>query len=291
MGQARAGHKKTIVIGMIAVVLVLVAAYLFFTLYHLDTPEKGGETGPAAGRTKSTALETQEQVPGRTLKTPRKSGSPGTENHLVVEKQIITAPVFTYKDGDTGTGSGRLMKDRLQAMGMEDSLDMIVRSDESVIIGGRAVSIQEVLKKAAVGKDRIHETRITESGEIELEQVHNYGIYVVRPGDNIWNIHFNILKEYFAARGIQVAEYSDEPRDDGYSSGVGKILKFSETMVIIYNVIEEKIVQDIDLIEPLSKLIIYNMDEVLALLSDIDSDRLDEIRFDGSTLWIPSPKT
>jgi hypothetical protein len=288
MGQVRAGHKKTSVIGTIIVVLLLIAAYLFFTL---DNPNQGGETEPAAGHKKGTALETQEQTPGRTLKTPRKSDHSGTDNHLVVEKQIITTPVFTYNEGNTATESARLMKDRLQAMGMEDSLDMIVRSDESFKIGGKAVSIQEVLKKAAVGKRQIHETRITESGETEVEQVHNYGIYVVRPGDNIWNIHFNILKEYFAGRGVQVTEHSDEPRDDGYSSGVGKILKFSETMVIIYNVIEEKIVQDIDLIEPLSKLIIYNMDEILALLSDIDSDQLDKIRFDGSTLWIPAPET
>jgi hypothetical protein len=114
---------------------------------------------------------------------------------------------------------------------------------------------------------------------------------VVQPGDNIWNIHFNILKEYFASRGIRLSGNADEPQNGGYSSGVGKILKFSEIMVIIYNVIEEKIVQNIDLIEPLSKLVIYNMDDVLEMLSDIDLDQLDQIRFDGTTLWIPTPET
>jgi hypothetical protein len=114
---------------------------------------------------------------------------------------------------------------------------------------------------------------------------------VVRPGDNIWNIHFSILKEYYASRAIHVTPDADEPMDTGQSSGVGKILKFSEIMVIIYNMVEEKIVTDIDLIEPLSKIVIYNMDEVFALLSEIRFDQIDQIQFDGRTIWIPEPKT
>jgi hypothetical protein len=33
------------------------------------------------------------------------------------------------------------------------------------------------------------------------------------------------------------------------------------------------------------------MDDVLEMLSDIDLDQLDQIRFDGTTLWIPTPET
>jgi hypothetical protein len=49
-------------------------------------------------------------------------------------------------------------------------------------------------------------------------------------------------------------------------------------------------VTDIDLIKPLSKLVIYNMDEVFELLSEIDVNQIDQIRFDGKTLWIPAPE-
>jgi len=63
---------------------------------------------------------------------------------------------------------------------------------------------------------------------------------VVKPGDNIWNIHFNILKEYYSHKNILVSSKADEPINMGQSSGVGKILKFSETMVIIYNLIEDR---------------------------------------------------
>jgi len=290
MDQDKADHKKTIVIGTIIVVLLLTAAYFFLTM------ETSVETDPApapeTGRVlKKTELEKTEKDPTKPPVPPRTPDDTGTGKPFVVEKQISEPRVFEYDVENTGSDSDRQMKDRLQQLGLEKSLDMVLRSDESVKIGGRTISMEEVLQKAAVEKHRIHETQITEPEETALDQVHNYGIYVVQPGDNIWNIHFNMLKEYFASKGIHLAGDADEPQNGGYSSGVGKILKFSEMMVIIYNVIEEKIVQDIDLIEPLSKLVIYNMDDVLELLSDIDLDQLDQIRFDGTTLWIPTPET
>ncbi len=290
MDPAKAGHKKTITIGTITVVLFLIAAYVFLNMQTaVDTgPAPAPETGTDLEKTE---LENTEKNPAKTLLTPRSLDNTGSGNPFVVEKQIVRERVYEYDQEDTGSDSGRLMRNRLQEMGLEKSLDMILRSDESVKIGGKTVSMQDVLKKATLEKNKIHETRITESEATALDQVHNYGVYVVQPGDNIWNIHFNILKEYFASRGIRLSGNADEPQNGGYSSGVGKILKFSEIMVIIYNVIEEKIVQNIDLIEPLSKLVIYNMDDVLEMLSDIDLDQLDQIRFDGTTLWIPTPET
>lgn len=115
-----------------------------------------------------------------------------------------------------------------------------------------------------------------------------YGIYVVRPGDNIWNIHFRFLKEYFAHRQIALAPMSDEPTGRGFSSGIGRILKFSENMVYIYNLKERRLDVDLDLLQPLSKIVIFNMGEVLKLLDPIDYRKVDSIRFDGETLWIPA---
>ena len=290
MDQAKAGHKKTITIGTIAVALFLIAAYVFI---NVETDVDTGLT-PAPERVtglKNTELENTEKKLAKPLITSRSPENTGARKPFVVEKQIATERVYVFDQVNTGSDSDRRMRNRLQQMGIEKSLDMILRSDESLKIGGKIVSMQDVLKKATVEKNRIHETRITESETTALDKVQNYGIYVVQPGDNIWNIHFNILKEYFASRRIHLAGDADEPQKSGYSSGVGKILKFSEIMVIIYNVIEEKIVQDIDLIEPLSKLVIYNMDEVLELLSEIDSEQLDQIRYDGTTLWIPTPET
>ena len=115
-----------------------------------------------------------------------------------------------------------------------------------------------------------------------------YGIYVVRPGDNIWNIHFKFLKAYFGLRNVGLSPVSDEPDARGFSSGVGKILKFSENMVYIYNLREKKLDVDLNLLQPLSKIVIFNMGEVFALLDPIDYSRVNRIRFDGETLWIPA---
>ncbi|MCP4722868.1 MAG: hypothetical protein GY860_25735, partial [Desulfobacteraceae bacterium] len=89
----------------------------------------------------------------------------------------------------------------------------------------------------------------------------------------------------------QVASKADEPGNLGFSSGVGKILKFSETMVIIYNLIEKKVVEDINLLEPLSKIVVYNMDAVFTLLEEINYDNVDRIQFDGKNIWIPAKKS
>lgn len=279
MNQARAGHKSMIVIGVILVAVLLLIAYFFLT----------ADTDPASGDKMAPAQ--YKNVPDKTQSLIQTSGSRKTDSARVVKKAVARHRVFEYDNLNEDTESARVMRQRLQEMGIEKSLDMILRSDESIKIDDRTLSMQDILEKASAEKQIIHETRITEFEATELEQLHNYGIYVVQPGDNIWNIHFNILKEYYASRGIDVAYDADEPLTTGHASGVGKILKFSEIMVTIYDIIEGKIVTEIDLIEPLSKLVIYNLDEVFDLLSDIDLEQVDQIRFDGSTLWIPAQET
>ncbi|MCF8091093.1 MAG: hypothetical protein K9K21_01125 [Desulfotignum sp.] len=219
------------------------------------------------------------------------SPSFGSVRPGVVEKQIQRMPAIEYKELNTGSALDQMMEKRLQALGIKKSLDMIVRSDESFTVGDKKVSMREILEKAYTRKQKIFKTRISQTGEAVPERIEKYGIYVVQPGDNIWNIHFNILKEYYASKGIHVAMKADEPIETGHSSGVGKILKFSEIMVIIYNMVDEKIVTDIDLIQPLSKIVIYNMSEVFSLLAEISFEKINQLRFDGRTIWIPAHKT
>jgi len=121
----------------------------------------------------------------------------------------------------------------------------------------------------------------------EIEPIINeYGIYIVRPGDNIWNIHFKLLRDYFRNKGINLSPKSDEPITRGFSSGIGKILKFSESMVSIYNVVDEKLEDDINIIQPMSKIVIYNMSDVFSLLELIDYNTVNQIKFDGESIWI-----
>ncbi|MBI9074986.1 MAG: hypothetical protein JEZ02_06205 [Desulfatibacillum sp.] len=114
-----------------------------------------------------------------------------------------------------------------------------------------------------------------------------FGVYVVQPGDNIWNIHFRLLDEFFAHQGVRLSPLADEPSGSGFSSGVGKILKFSENMVAIYNLKTRQVDQDLNLIQPLSKVVVYNMTHVFDLLRQIDYSQVNMIQFDGDTLWLP----
>ncbi|SHK10120.1 hypothetical protein SAMN02745216_02869 [Desulfatibacillum alkenivorans DSM 16219] len=114
-----------------------------------------------------------------------------------------------------------------------------------------------------------------------------FGVYVVQPGDNIWNIHFKLLDEFFAHQGVRLSPLADEPSNNGFSSGVGKILKFSENMVAIYNLKTRQVDQDLNMIQPLSKVVVYNMTHVFDLLRQIDYSQVNMIQFDGDTLWLP----
>ncbi len=73
----------------------------------------------------------------------------------------------------------------------------------------------------------------------------------------------------------------------GYSSGVGKILKFSEKLVHIYNLKTDQIDTNLSVLDPLQKVVIYKMDVIFDLLDQLDYKRVDRLEFDGETLWIP----
>ena len=122
------------------------------------------------------------------------------------------------------------------------------------------------------------------------QDLNAYGVYVVKPGDNIWNIHFQFLRDYFTHKGVNLSPASDEPDAGGKSSGVGRLLKFSETMVHIYNLREKKIDTDLNLIQPLSKIVVFNLARVFAMLDSINLNEVGRIRFDGEMLWLPAKK-
>ena len=179
-----------------------------------------------------------------------------------------------------------LMKERKAAYGIEESIDMIVKSDESIKIGEKTVPMKRILDEVRLREGEILETDLeTKAGKDEPGE---HGIHVVQAGQNIWDIHFNLLKDYYEHKGIELSPLADEPDRLGHSSGFGKILKFSEHMVHIYNLKEHTFETDLDLIYPLSKVVIYNMGHIFALLDRIDYRDVHRIEFDGETLWLPA---
>ncbi|MDY0376155.1 MAG: hypothetical protein RBQ72_10560 [Desulfobacterium sp.] len=215
--------------------------------------------------------------------------SPGPgKNTSIVTKNIEQPPDINFADLDRQNRLTRLMDQRKKKLGVEESLDMIIKSDESFKVGRTTVRMGDILKKSLLKKDRIFEQRIEPSGAIVPKVSDEYGIHVVQRGDNLWNIHFGIIQDYYKTRGVTISTTADQPDGEGYSSGVGKLLKFSETVVIVYNILEQNVVKDIDLLDPLSKIVVYNMNEVFSLLEEIDYHNVDKIQFDGETIWIPT---
>ena len=178
------------------------------------------------------------------------------------------------------------MDKRKADYGIDKGVDMIVRSDETLKIGDETVSMKELHDKIRLKEGGVIEADIGADGETVRPSA--YGIHVVQKGDNIWNIHFKLLRDYFVHKGIALSPQSDEPDPRGYSSGVGKMLKFSENMVYIYQVRERRFSTDLNLIRPLSKIVVYNMDRIFTLLDRIDVSRVNRIQFDGENLWIPA---
>jgi len=212
------------------------------------------------------------------------------------------APAITsVNDGDVVTGriddpssmdlhrsksSPPLQDQAREKIAMEKSFDRIVSSDEIFTIGDVTISMRNIIEKSFLKKRKIFEERIDGTGQTTQETIQRYGIYIVKPGDNLWNIHFAIVQEYFKSKGLALSRTADEPVENHASSGLGKVLKFSEQLVTIYNIMEERVDENIDLLEPLSKIVVYNINEVFALLKKIDYKNMDKIRFDGETIWI-----
>ena len=196
-------------------------------------------------------------------------------------------PIIDYSKIEENKELKELMQQRKTQYGVSKSVDIIAQSNESIKIGDSTVSMQEILEKIRLKSGDIVEKDLKSQDVTTKEKIESFGIHVVRPGENIWNIHFTFLKDYFDHKGVQLSPRSDEPLERGSSSGIGKILKFSEHTVNIYNIREHKLDVDLNLIFPLTKVVVYNMDQIFAFLDLIDYKHVNRIQFDGETLWMP----
>jgi len=218
-------------------------------------------------------------------KQPDELSSPGSEERKpIASERVIDYDKLTEKSDKALTA---LMDKRKAPYGVDKSIDMIVRPDESIKVGKETVRMQKILDEVRLKLGEILETDL--AAETTPREQHNtFGIHVVQPGENIWDIHFNLLSDYYDRKGISLSPLADEPDRLGFSSGVGKILKFSENLVHIYNLKERTLDTDLHLIYPLSKMVVYNMGRVFALLDSLDYGDVNRIEFDGETLWLPA---
>ena len=169
---------------------------------------------------------------------------------------------------------------------LNQSVDLIVKPGEAFKVNGITVPMQTIIDKIRLKQGGYVEEDLRPSRQDSEKITDVYGIYIVRPLDNLWNIHFTFLKEYFESKKIKVEKTADEPTIDGRSSGIGKLLKFSEKMVFIYNLKTGLLETNLDVIHPLTKIIIFRLGDAFALLEQINARNISQIQFDGETLWI-----
>jgi hypothetical protein len=218
----------------------------------------------------------------------KQESKPGTQKGTdKIQIPLNTEPVIDYNKIEKDKELKALMQQRKARYGVDKGVDIIAQSNESIKIGDSTVSMQEILEKIRLKSGDIVEKDIKSQEMTTEEKRESFGIHVVQPGENIWNIHFTFLKDYFDHKGVQLSPRSDEPLQGGSSSGVGKILKFSEHTVNIYNLREHKLDVNLNLIFPLTKVLVYNMDQIFAFLDLIDYKHVIRIQFDGETLWMP----
>ncbi|MEW5911146.1 MAG: hypothetical protein AB1814_01195 [Thermodesulfobacteriota bacterium] len=171
---------------------------------------------------------------------------------------------------------------RKRPFGLQKSVDVVVRSDEAVQIGNRRITIDELERKLVVEQ----RGEMREKG-LKSPKVTVWGVYLVRPGDNLWDVHYRLLKEYLASRGVQLPPRADQPTAKGQSSGVGKVLKFAEHMVGVYNVRTGHMTHNLNLLEPGQKAVVFNLSEIFAQLAKVDPKDLNGIMYDGRVLFFP----
>ncbi|VEN75095.1 hypothetical protein EPICR_60082 [Candidatus Desulfarcum epimagneticum] len=214
----------------------------------------------------------------RTVPGPEKNAA-----QIAPDRLLKWGEVIDYDRLGRDPDLQKRMEDRKARLGLKKSLDIIAGPGEKIKIGEFQVDMDELSEKVRLKDGGIVETDVR-TGKRAFEEPDIFGIYIVSPGDNLWNVHFRFLKDYFSGKGIALSPLSDEPDRRGRSSAVGKILKFAENMTLIYNLKQKEFSQDIHLIEPKTKIVIYRISALFPVLDQINDGS--EVHFDGESLWV-----
>lgn len=193
--------------------------------------------------------------------------------------------------------------ERRRAFHLEKSVDHIVRKDEPFEAVGGIRTIEEM--ERALGKppelgpvlSTIEERDIGEMVRKPIQGTRPlsssgesyYGVRVVRPGENLWHIHYGIVREYFERREVILPVYADRPMPDGRSSGVGKLLKFMETIVRVYDVQGRRPEVSLDLIHPEHSLVYFRISELFDALDQLKAEDLRWLRYVRHQILLEGP--
>lgn len=296
--ERRAENKKFLWILLIVLcVLTAAALYILVNMGRLSlkalvpSAQKSAESPQGAG---PTGVE------------PVRKPVPVVEAVPPASKPVEATPPSTYPDVSPQTSQ----QERKEAFGLKTSVDHVVQAQEPFSAHGRQWTVEEIQRRLAgqasqtpplpgapaePGAEKIAlggyvpKPMPAASTEAPAKKTTYYGVRLVRPGENVWKIHYGVIREYFARRGIELPPRADQPRPDGRSTGVGRVLKFLESIVHVYDTRRNRLIEDIDLLQPHNLIVFFNISEVFAALDQVTAQDLEALRYLGSTLQIRHP--
>ncbi len=219
---------------------------------------------------------------------------------------VSEPPASSYPEVSPETSQ----EERKDAFGLKTSVDHVVQPQEPFSAHGRQWTVEEIQKRLAgrAAQPQDHRGLSQEPGterkavggylpkpvpatspSTASEKTIYYGVRLVRPGENLWKIHYGVIQEYFARRGIELPPRADQPRADGRSTGIGRLLKFLESIVRVYDARRNRLVDDIDLLHPDDLIVFFNISQLFEALDQVEAKELEALRYLGSTLQIRRP--
>ncbi|MCE5243780.1 MAG: hypothetical protein ABFD98_19530 [Syntrophobacteraceae bacterium] len=193
--------------------------------------------------------------------------------------------------------------ERHTAFGLFKSVDYIVLRDEPFEVAGQQWTVRRMqtdllgignfqpvvpaIEENAIGSSVRKSINAPQS--LAAHRIY-YGIRVVRPHESLWGIHYAILREYLARRQIDIPANADQPLSDGRSSGVGRVLKFFEGIVSIYDFKDVHAKLDIDEIRPHSMIVFFRISDVFNALDQVRAEDINRLRFIGDMLRLVHPE-
>jgi hypothetical protein len=172
---------------------------------------------------------------------------------------------------------------RKQAFGLENSVDHIVLKDEPFDVAGKTYTIDRI--QSEIQSRRQTTPGLPPSGA----DAPYYGVRVVQPYENVWKIHFGILQEYLARRQVVLPPNADRPLPGGRSTGVSRLLKFIESVVVVFNAGENRIEKNINLIQPHSFVIFFKISDLFKALDQVPPEDWKWLRYAGGSIRLNRP--
>lgn len=289
---------------LLAGILLLIAGSVL--LWHEDIMDRWHEvfrmgdrnTSPGAdvtqGRTDGELAESRDvsSEPVRRMMPKTEVKPPGQTAALPPSPPLPQVPVESSQE------------QRKQAFGLMNSIDHIVLKDEPFEVGGKSYTIEQLqsgTRKATGLPEIVPEIQEKDVGSSvrrpiranqpapEKERVY-YAVRIVKPYENLWKIHFGLFREYLARRQVLLAADADRPLADGRSSGIGRLLKFVEGVVTVYDVTENRAQKDINLIQPHSVIIYFKISDLFKALDQMQAEDLKWLRYVKGSLRVDRPQ-